>query len=215
MSSGRLENAPARSHEEEIRVGSIVTFGRYYNASGSEQEPLKWRVLDIDGNSALLLAENCIDARSFHHESANDMSWERSDIRKWLNNGFIHMAFSGSEQKKLLAGGNSSNLGAGSGDKVFLLSIDEAGKYFRNNETRRCKVTAYARSMGASVYPENTMFVSGGCDLAATTMTTAQHMCSMMEALSATVTILSTAAAPSVLLYGSISNPETAICHDV
>ena len=34
-------------------------------------------------------------------------------------------------------------------DKVFLLSISEANKYFTSNNARKCKPTAYAKKQGA------------------------------------------------------------------
>ena len=140
-----------------IQVGNIVTFGRYYSANDKVKVPLRWRVLSVEGNKALLITENCIDAMSYHHEYVA-IDWEHSDIRKWLNHDFIDMAFNRSEQKELLATNNINNAGAITRDSVFLLSIDEAKKYFHSDEERMCEVTPYAKNGGAFVYPENTMY---------------------------------------------------------
>ena len=43
----------------------------------------------------------------------------------------------------------STNPGNATTDKVFLLSINEAEKYFTNDEARKCASTAYAKAQGA------------------------------------------------------------------
>jgi hypothetical protein len=66
-----------------------------------------------------------------------------------LNGDFYNKAFSGKEKKLI----NSSNLSdVGTTDNVFLLSKEEAGNYFVNDEARRCKATDYAVKNGAFVY---------------------------------------------------------------
>lgn len=72
--------------------------------------------------------------------SSND--WKNSAIRHWLNNGFYNKVFTEQEKKYI----NSFN-----GDNVFLLSKEEAEKYFANNDARKCKVTYFAKANGAYV----------------------------------------------------------------
>ncbi|MDR3277844.1 MAG: DUF6273 domain-containing protein, partial [Oscillospiraceae bacterium] len=71
-------------------------------------------------------------------------TWETSDIRKWLNGSFYSGAFSGGEKRGIAEttisnpynaewgtdGGNKTS------DKVFLLSLDEAERYFSNDGDR-------------------------------------------------------------------------------
>lgn len=93
----------------------------------------------------------------YHHENI-EIDWEHSDIRAWLNHDFIDLAFTMSEQKQLLVTNNINNAGARTRDTIFLLSVDEAGKYFHSASDRKCEVTPYAKGKGAYVYPENTMY---------------------------------------------------------
>jgi len=46
----------------------------------------------------------------------------------------------------------STNPGNSTTDKVFLLSINEANKYFNSIEARECAPTAYAKAQGAVTY---------------------------------------------------------------
>ena len=47
-------------------------------------EPIKWRVLDIDGSAALLLADKDLDNQRYH-TAREPVTWETSTIRSWLN----------------------------------------------------------------------------------------------------------------------------------
>ena len=74
-----------------------------------------------------------------------------------MNGTFLNNAFSAEEQAQILstkvsADKNpklSTNPGNATTDKVFLLSINEAEKYFTNYEARKCAPTAYAIAQGA------------------------------------------------------------------
>ena len=78
-----------------------------------------------------------LDAKRFD-SSSND--WKNSEIRQWLNGDFYNNAFNEKEKK---------NINPFNGDNVFLLSKEEAKKYFANDESRRCKATEYAVKNGA------------------------------------------------------------------
>ncbi|MDR1135443.1 MAG: DUF6273 domain-containing protein [Clostridiales Family XIII bacterium] len=98
-----------------------------------------WRVLDIQGDKALLLTEDVIERCPYNTEYV-DVTWESCTLRKYLNGEFLNK-FSSQEQEMILEttntnlknqwydtdGGNSTT------DKVFLLSIDEVVKYFGDN----------------------------------------------------------------------------------
>lgn len=102
-----------------------IKFGKY-----------TWRVLDIWGTKALLLAENILEKRTYH-QKFECVTWEKCDLRKYLNGEFLQN-FSGEEQARIVhvanknpdnpwyrtEGGNSTL------DRVFLLSINEIVKYF-------------------------------------------------------------------------------------
>lgn len=109
-------------------------------------EPLKWRVLTKADGKAFLMCDSAIFAMQFQHnmESAVPCDYEKSDIRKWLNDSFYGLAF-GSAQKDIIlntevdnsvesakpkdaeyASWNTGEYGTASAttiDKVFLLSV--------------------------------------------------------------------------------------------
>ncbi|MCF0141727.1 MAG: hypothetical protein HUJ78_06965 [Mogibacterium sp.] len=85
-----------------------------------------------------------------------DITWGECTLRKWLNDEFINEAF-GTEHQKLIPTvvvsadknpENDTNPGKSTKDKVFLLSIKEAEKYFANDEAWMCAPTAYAKANG-------------------------------------------------------------------
>ena len=53
-----------------------VWFGNYpqSDVSGERKEPIKWRVLHVDGNDAFLLADQCLDARPFNYDDHEDVT---------------------------------------------------------------------------------------------------------------------------------------------
>lgn len=59
-------------------------------------------------------------------------SWEESYLRIWLNNNFLKESFSAEEQELILPVSNPSSLQNGecTVDRAFLLSADEAKRYF-------------------------------------------------------------------------------------
>lgn len=120
-------------------------------------EPIKWRVLSVDGNDALLLADVALDDQKYNL-NFKSVTWATSSIRSWLNGygasvnepktdysykNFLNTAFSPEEKNAIkttnvindnnisdgTAGGNTTS------DKVFLLSksevhrTDTAAKY--------------------------------------------------------------------------------------
>lgn len=151
-----------------VKIGDRVRFGKYPQGENGEVEPLVWRVLAVEPGRALLITEKLIDVkkynRSSYQSSIGEVRWVSCTLRKWLNKegkiGFIGSAFSEKErlQIDLTHNNNPDNpkygtVGGGdTEDKVFLLSIDEARKYFQNDADRMAIVTPYAVKKGAFTY---------------------------------------------------------------
>lgn len=133
-------------------------------------DPIKWRVLEVDGDTALIMSDKVLDSKVYT-ESDEDSSWEASFMRSFLNEKFIDLAFSDSEKKAIkktnldnqdnpdynTSGGNSTT------DKIFVLSEQELtcsnerkyGFYSsidNNDEARRCQSTTYAKAMNLESY---------------------------------------------------------------
>lgn len=152
----------ARKEAEKWNVGSNLTFGSYYKDSSNIKEPIEWLVLKRENNKALITTKYGIECKKYN-ETYTNVTWETCTLRKWLNNDFYNNAFSSEEKNKLLntkvhtpdnpkyntKGGNDTN------DKVFLLSIEEAEKYFSSNKSRECKPTPYAKQNGAYLDSDN------------------------------------------------------------
>ena len=51
-------------------------------------EPIKWRVLQSENQEAFLLSDVILDRRPYN-ESYEDITWEESSLRAWLNKKFI------------------------------------------------------------------------------------------------------------------------------
>ncbi|MBQ6877797.1 MAG: hypothetical protein IJO22_05290 [Oscillospiraceae bacterium] len=132
---------------KNAKIGDTVTFGSYHGSS-------KWKVLDKNGEKLLLISEKCLDAMPYNTERT-DITWENSSIRAWLNGEFAQKAFSAKEfsavaSTKLDNPKNTRFGGAKGGndtvDKVFLLSYDEANKYFPAEDEQVAGMTGYARN---------------------------------------------------------------------
>jgi len=119
--------------------------------------PIRWRILDMQEDKALLLADRMPDCMPFH-EADESVTWGESTLRSWLNgydasenlqgkdftgNGFLDRAFTSDEREAILLTrcGNLANqdYGTDSGedteDHLFILSNAEvfeseaAGRY--------------------------------------------------------------------------------------
>lgn len=92
----------------------------------------------------------------FYHKYEN-VTWENCTLREWLNEDFFNAAFSEGEKTMIHMVTVSADKnpyyhtspGNATQDKVFLLSITEANRYFKSDEARACVLTSYAKKNGA------------------------------------------------------------------
>ena len=147
----------------EKATWDCIYFGSYYQSNDSTKEKIKWRVLSVDGDNALIFADKGLDCKTYN-EYYRGVTWETCTLRTWLNSDFYNSAFNSSEQSAIKTstvvnddnpyydteGGNNTS------DKIFLLSIDEVrnskygfnSEYGTESETRQCKRTNYAIQNG-------------------------------------------------------------------
>ena len=166
---------------------SCVYFGDYWqndtNGDGvadkkDKKEPVKWRVLSVDGDDVFLLADKNLDGQQYN-DTKTDVTWETCTMRSWLNgygagsnksgkdysdDNFLDNAFSGSEQSAIRTTNvvNDDNPahgtegGSNTSDKVYLLSIDEvtnpaygfSSDDSKHDESRKAKNTEYTKAQG-------------------------------------------------------------------
>ena len=160
-----------------VTTWDCIYFGNYWqndtNGDGKadqndQKEPIKWRVLSVNGNDAFLLADKNLDDKLYNKEHTS-VTWATCTLRTWLNDTFLNTAFKSAEQAAIkntivvnedhpscgTEGGENTN------DKVYLLSIAEAsntaygfnGEFHASSETREAKNTAYAEECGAWMSP--------------------------------------------------------------
>ena len=142
---------------EVADVGDTVFFGSYEqdNDTANGKEDIEWVVLAKEDNRLLLISDKTLDCKPYN-ASFIRVTWKDCTLREWLNKTFLSDAFSSEEQTKIQSTTVSAdknpqydtNPGNATTDKVFLLSITEAEKYFGSNEARKCAPTAYAIAQG-------------------------------------------------------------------
>jgi hypothetical protein len=117
---------PKRSITAAPVIGSTMKFG-----------PYEWRMLDVQGDKALLITKDVTHVNMQYNKSRTNVTWETCTLRKWLNEDFL-LTFSGQERSRIAlttninednqwygtAGGNNTT------DRIFLLSLSEVVKYF-------------------------------------------------------------------------------------
>ena len=144
--------------------GELYYFGEYYQYRDRDlgKTRIQWRVLERKDGVIFLTSREALDAKAFDDDKV-ELTWERSGIREWLNNDFLHEAFSPEEREMFVSvrvenkpnpkfgtsGGNDTY------DKVFLMSLDEVVKYFMpedpfNNELKLLP-TDYAEAQGITL----------------------------------------------------------------
>lgn len=139
-----------------VTTWDCVYFGNYWqedtNDDGvadekDEKQPIKWRVLSVDGNDAFLMADQNLDVGEYN-TSDTRVTWKNCTIRSWLNGydsssnventdyssgNFIDTAFTVAEQNAILqtdvVNEDNPRYGTEGGDdtrdRVYLLSIAE------------------------------------------------------------------------------------------
>lgn len=147
------------ANSNELRVGSIVTFGSYEqdDVSLNGSEPIDWYVLYIDDDDTALLLSKYVLASEAFNDSPVAVTWDGCTLRESLNDMFYKSAFSATERDaivtKIVAAKKNPVYGTSAGedteDKVFVLSISEAKKYLKETRLLKGIPTEYAVSCGA------------------------------------------------------------------
>lgn len=147
---------------KESKVGGIVTFGLYEqdNDLKNGKEAIQWRVLEKKENKVLLISEYGLDCLlKVEGTEPAENTWEERSLRQWLNGEFLDLAFTDKDIELIdsteLVNADNPNHGTDGGnkttDKVFVLSFDEAEKYFDSDSARQTEATMFAKVRGAYV----------------------------------------------------------------
>ena len=137
---------------KSAKIGDTITFGTYEqdNDTANGKEDIEWLVLAKEGKKALLISDKAIDCKTYHSSDVG-VTWGKCTLRTWMNGTFLKEAFTVEEQAQIQstevsAEKNpdfSTDPGNSTTDRVFLLSISEAKKYFGSDKERICFPTVY------------------------------------------------------------------------
>ncbi len=133
-----------------------------------ECEPIEWKILASSEGSYSLVSSLLLDKHRFSREFYNAENgvyannYANSEIRQWLNEDFLSLAFGlGEEYLQTVEVDNSAattdsetNKYAceNTNDKVYMLSYADYNNaaYFSSNKDRKCKTSDWARANGSS-----------------------------------------------------------------
>ena len=140
-----------------IQIGQTIEFGSYWQSADKSdgKTPIKWKVLAKVEDKALLISEFALDRKPFNSIN-EEINWKGSTLRLWLNDEFLNTAFSTKEQNLIqttcIMGDKNTRYNTyfsyEVNDKIFILSIDEAEKYFNRYEYLQCLPTKYTKPVG-------------------------------------------------------------------
>ena len=138
-------------------VGSYIYFGEYEqdNDASTGKEAIEWLVLDKQEDKMLVISRYGLDSQPYNTE-LYDVTWETCSLRRWLNGTFYVTAFIHEEKNVILTSTVTADanpeydtpVGNDTTDQVFLLSIDEANRYFADDTSRTCVGTPYCNEQG-------------------------------------------------------------------
>jgi hypothetical protein len=148
----RAEEKQQQEAKERLRAAqypaaeALLASGKYAEAmkafndiGGYKFGQYNWRILDIQDGKALLITQDIMEKKPFNDKQANT-DWETCTLRKYLNGDFYNR-FSAADQARIAATKvdnpkNGSYGGRSTKDNIFLLSVDEANKYFKDDADR-------------------------------------------------------------------------------
>lgn len=139
-------------------------------------EPIIWKVIEVDGDEAVLIADKVIDCQPYN-EGGGEIKWEDASIRAYLNDEFLNNAFDKNERKTIVESkvkNYSSNFGypmteeedpdkvyGETTDYVYLSSLYEMDTYIFDNPYIEDEEDKYC-----SVMSENDFFSAESSDYA-------------------------------------------------
>jgi len=137
---------------KDAKAGSYVGFGTYEQGitNSEKSEPIVWRILTVENGRALIVSEYGLATRMYHYNDVKapsegadwrewqayreamdnppPISWDTSTLKTFLNGEFKTAAFAQPELDLI------------DGD-VFCLSIEEANRFFKSDDDRKCYPT--------------------------------------------------------------------------
>ena len=167
LKTGKLIDEPDQGCPY-VNNGYIV-FGTYEQDGNLSNgpEPIEWEILGEDENGIYMISRYILDYQPYNTTN-EDVTWEESSLRKWLNEDFYNNVFTETEQEYIetVYLENDDNTyydiwgGYKTKDKIFVPSLNEINKYysfsyFDINETQRSEHLIIAPTKYLQqIYPE-------------------------------------------------------------
>ena len=141
-SEKQMDNAKIEaqiSNLKNINVGDVIKFGIIGD------EDIEWQVLDKKDNEIFVITKYIYSCDTY-----DGCDWESSFIRKKLNtdvgysdDGFYYYFYFNEDAKTMIQTTNviykdENGTEKNTADKLFLLSVDEYNKYFKNPSEAKC-----------------------------------------------------------------------------
>ena len=133
---------------QNAAVGSSFFMGQFEQDNNADNgtEPIEWTVLDLKDGKAFVISKKILTYKPF--SETENVAWENSTIRQWLNGDFYNTAFSDEEKNRVIETKQESIQSSTvfwnrddavltphySFDKVTLLSSDEVSQYFSSDD---------------------------------------------------------------------------------
>ena len=147
-------------NNNQLKIGDTFKFGKYFIRDANNKDDIKWNVLDQDDETILAISEYCLETMNyFNHLDSIDFNWETSLVRNFLNGEFYEQAFSEKEKQAIVKREIKTGVlvthfqtpimtfnDLPVWDRVSILDIEEAKKYFNSNFARSSLPTKYLRN---------------------------------------------------------------------
>lgn len=146
--------------------GKKLSVGDSLQMGNDGDTDIWWEVIAVDGDRALVISRNSVDWKLFNEQYEN-VTWETSTLRNWLNDTFYNSTFNSEERSKIFTttvenpdnpdsgvdGGNNTE------DRLFLLSVYEVEEYYEREAFREAWLSSKARSSAQEYNPDG--YISG------------------------------------------------------
>ena len=137
---------------QDLQKNDRVNLGMYTRKYSSSPFELEWVVLDRNNDQLLITTTTVLDRMIFSDaEYFADNNWEKSTIRKWLNEDFYNDCFNELEKKMITektvvtykyGEKDIENNSIKTQDKIFIMSYDELRNI--SNENKGIKYKSYS-----------------------------------------------------------------------
>lgn len=141
--------------------GKKLSVGDSLQMGNDGDTDIWWEVIAADGDRALVISRNSVDWKLFNEQYEN-VTWETSTLRNWLNDTFYNSTFNSEERSKIFTttvenpdnpdsgvdGGNNTE------DRLFLLSVYEVEEYYERAAFRVAGLSSKAASSAKEYNPD-------------------------------------------------------------